>query len=63
VPQETEHKEPVDDSQKDQPHPPADEAPKSSPELKVDRLKFALFLAAILLFALIASGIKEALGG
>jgi hypothetical protein len=32
-------------------------------ELKVNRLKFALILGAILLFALIASNIKEITGG
>ncbi|NQW21667.1 MAG: hypothetical protein HQ477_13255 [Chloroflexi bacterium] len=40
-----------------------DDASKSGEELKINRLKFMLILAAILLFALIASNIKDFLSG
>jgi hypothetical protein len=65
----------LDMSQDDQQRKPSDdpdgeldqdsgaETPKPRQELKVNRLKFALILAAILLFALIASNIKEITGG
>ncbi len=42
---------------------PSDDSSKPDAEFKVDRLKFILVLGAILVFALIATNIKQFTGG